>query len=130
MFGKHKEEKQAHKAAAQAELDRLKALSPEGLAVEVLPLLAKITTEHKNITYANAMVIMLRFLDGYHGAGASGNAALNMPVRDALQRLEHANLVERKSVNEHGSDGWRVTDLGQQALAAGDVAARLARITG
>jgi hypothetical protein len=125
VFGRNKEEKQARRAAAQAEVDRLRALSPSDMAVEVLPKLAQITAEHRTVTYVGALALMLRLLDGHHGAGGIDFKVLLYPVQDALQRLEHANLVVGRTINDSGTQGWRLTDLGQQALAAGDVAARL-----
>jgi hypothetical protein len=126
MFGRNKEEKQARQAAAQAEIGRLGALPPEALAVEVLPVLARTAAERGGDAYIG-MPFILFGLDANHDAGAASALTLTTPVRDALQRLEHANLVERKTSGMNSNEGWRVTALGQQSLAAGDVAARLAR---
>jgi hypothetical protein len=48
-------------------------------------------------------------------------------AREGLQRLEHANLVmQMASSNVDSSTRWRITKTGEEALAAGDAAAKLA----
>ena len=50
-----------------------------------------------------------------------------IPIREGLQRLEHANLVmQMASSNVDASTHWRITKTGEEALAAGDAAAKLA----
>jgi hypothetical protein len=51
---------------------------------------------------------------------------LLIPVREGLQRLEHANLVmQMASRSVDSSTRWRITKTGEEALAAGDAAAML-----
>jgi hypothetical protein len=52
------------------------------------------------------------------------NLALKQPVREALQRLEHANLVLQMTSAEMGSS-WRITAEGEQAVGAGNIADKL-----
>lgn len=120
MLFRKSEEKQAREAALQAELDRLKALSPDALAVEVLPALAA-----KAETSATGRVDMRDICKGLVGVmSGQVNLAIGRQVREAVQRLEHANLVV-EITSQDGATFWRLTTEGQQAVAAGDVAARL-----
>jgi hypothetical protein len=48
---------------------------------------------------------------------------LNGPVREALQILEHAELVHRVSRTD-SADTWRVTSAGSDALTAGETEIR------
>ena len=52
------------------------------------------------------------------------NLALKQPVREALQRLEHANLVLQSASAETGSS-WRITREGEQVAAADSIADKL-----
>jgi hypothetical protein len=107
-------EKRGREAAIQAEVDRLKALSPEELAVEVLPILA---AEAAKSTGGRLYVSdICRKLVGT--VSGRVNLALNQPVREALQRLEHANLVLQVASADMGSS-WRITTEGEHGLAAG-----------
>ena len=120
MLFRKSEEKQAREAALQAELDRLKVLSPDALAVEVLPALAA-----KAETTATGRVDMRGICKGLVGVmSGQVNLAIGRQVREALQRLEHANLVVEVT-SQDAATFWRLTTEGQQAVAAGDVAARL-----
>ena len=119
MLFRKSEEKQAKEAALQAELDRLQALSPDALAVEVLPALAKAATS------ATGRVQMRDICKALVGVmSGQVNLAIGRQVREALQRLEHANLVVQVVSND-GATFWRITTEGQQAVAAGDIAERL-----
>jgi hypothetical protein len=50
------------------------------------------------------------------------------PTQEALQRLEHANLVLGSASTAAGMDStrWRITTSGEQALAYGNVATKVA----
>ena len=52
------------------------------------------------------------------------NLALKQPVREALQQLEHANLVLQVASADMGTS-WRITTEGEQAAAAGNIADKL-----
>ena len=114
------EEKQAREAALQAELDRLKALSPDALAVEVLPVLAA-RAETSTIGRVHMKEICIGLVGEMSG---QVNLAISRQVREALQRLEHASLVEVLTA-EGAASSWCITTEGKQAVAAGNVAARL-----
>ena len=122
MFRRSEEkraEKRAREAAIQAEVDRLKALGPDALAVEVLPILA--AAAPKSTAGRVYVQEICRELVGTVSGRA--NLALNQPVREALQRLEHANLVLQ--VPETGTSSWRITTEGEQAVGAGNIADKL-----
>jgi hypothetical protein len=116
-----REEKRAREAAIQAEVDRLKALSPETLAVEVLPILATEAAKKSRVGHLYVSDICRELVGTVSGRV---NLALKQPVREALQRLEHANLVLQVAQPEMGTS-WRITGEGEQAVAAGNVADKL-----
>src|SRR6516164_9394314 len=111
-------EKRAREAAIQAEIDRLKALGPEALAVEVLPILAAEAAKKSRVGHLYVSDICRELVGTVSGRV---NLALKQPVREALQRLEHANLVLQMTSAETGSS-WRITREGEQAAAAGSIA--------
>ena len=115
------EEKRAREAAIQAEVDRLKALSPEALAVEVLPIVAAEAAKKSRVGHLYVSDICRELVGTVSGRV---NLALKQPVREALQRLEHANLVLQSASAETGSS-WRITREGEQAAAAGSIADKL-----
>ena len=115
------EEKRAREAAIQAEVDRLQALSPEALAVEVLPILAAEAGKKSRVGHLYVSDICRELVGTVSGRV---NLALKQPVREALQRLEHANLVLQSASAEMGSS-WRITREGEQAAAAGSIADKL-----
>lgn len=118
-------EKRARAAGIQAEVDRLTTLSPEALAVEVLPVLAAEAAKSKvGRLYVSGIC---RELVGT--VSGRVNLALKLPMQEALQRLEHANLVLQVSSAEMGTS-WRITAEGEQAVAAGSIADKLGLQTG
>src|SRR6516164_2432069 len=119
------EEKRAREAAIQSEVDRLKALSPETLAVEVLPILATEAAKKSRVGHLYVSDICRELVGTVSGRV---NLALKQPVREALQRLEHANLVLQIAIADMGSS-WRITTEGEQAVAAGNIADRLGLLT-
>ena len=121
MVFRRNEEKRAREAAIQAEVDRLKALSPEALAVEVLPILAAEAAKKSRVGHLYVSDICRELVGTVSGRV---NLALKQPVREALQRLEHANLVLQSASAEMGSS-WRITREGEQAAAAGSIADKL-----
>lgn len=113
LFGRNPE-KAAQAAAAEAELERLRSLPVEELAVAILPALGPDGIPHARAGIRVQPLCKWLVAD-YPGASKFNPGQLMIPVRDALQRLEHANLVsstpyERQSV-------WRITTLGETALA-------------
>jgi hypothetical protein len=128
MFGKKENtvEDQARNARAAAELDRLMALPPEALAVEVLPAMRAAIEENGDDGAGQIINLQAELMSAFYPYDLD-TRAMSHAIDEAVQRLEHANLVVRSNSD---ADFWRITRLGQQVLAAGDVAARLARITG
>jgi hypothetical protein len=121
-----REEKRAREQQAQEEIDRLKGLAPEQLAAEILPILASDDLKSK-LTGARVQEISKGMLDGFGGSMRVNPGVLLIPIREGLQRLEHANLVmQMASSNVDSSTRWRITKSGEEALASGDAAARLA----
>ena len=124
MFRRSEEkraEKRAREAAIQAEIDRLKALGPEALAVEVLPILAAEAAKKSRVGHLYVSDICRELVGTVSGRV---NLALKQPVREALQRLEHANLVLQVASADMGTS-WRITTEGEQATAAGNIADKL-----
>jgi hypothetical protein len=117
------EEKVALEAAAQAEIERLKALSPEELAVMVLPGLGpEDAGPGRNLRVQQLCEYLLR---DFPGIGQTRPLQLMAPVRRALERLEAAELVSSMSIIER-SPLWRITDRGLSVLAEGTTARHLA----
>jgi hypothetical protein len=124
MFFRKNEEKQAREQAMQAEIDRLRTLRPEELAVEVLPAMNSDALKG-SIRGARIQEISKALLDGYGGSWTINTGVLLIPIREALQRLEHADLVMQMASGVDQATHWRITSTGQECLAAGDVAQRL-----
>jgi len=117
------EEKIALQAAAQAEIQRLKGLSTEELAVLVLPGLgAEIAGPGRNLRPQQLCEYLLR---DFPGIGQSMPLLLMAPVRRALERLEEAGLASSMSVLTRSSL-WSITSLGTSVLAEGTAEHRLA----
>ena len=115
------EEKAARKQAAKGEIERLRALAADDLAVDVLPGLGPDGPTHA--TSMRVQQLCEYLLRDYPGAGQMDTLNLMSRVNRALDRLESAGLVEPISVTR--SPVWRITPLGESALADGDVRDRL-----
>jgi hypothetical protein len=123
LFGRSPE-KQAREAAARAELDRLTALSPDALAAEILPAMASDELT-KHLSGVRVQDICKALMGGVKVPMAVNTGVLLLPVKEGLQRLEHANLVTELSSNIDKASRWRITTTGEQTLAANDVAQKL-----
>jgi hypothetical protein len=76
---------------------------------------------------ARVQEITKGMLDDFGSSMRVNPGVLMIPVREGLQRLEHANLVmQTASSNVDSSTRWRITKAGEEALAGGDAAAKLA----
>lgn len=115
------EEKAARKAAAKQEIQRLRALSVDDLAVKVLPGLGPDGPTHGTSVWPQQLCIYL--LTDYPGAGKGDTLDLIAPVNRALDMLEAARLVSPISVQR--TPVWRITPLGESVLADGTVRERL-----
>jgi hypothetical protein len=120
------EEKRAREGQAQEEIDRLQGLGPEQLAVEILPVMGSDDLKSK-LSGTRVQEISKGMLDGFGSSMRVNPGVLLIPIKEGLQRLEHANLVmQMASSNVDASSRWRITKTGEEALAAGDAAAKLA----
>ena len=115
------EEKVARKAAARVEIDRLRALSVDDLAVKVLPGLGPDGPTHA--TSVRGQQLCEYLLKDYPGAGHLDTLDLMAAVNRALDRLQDARLVSPISVQR--TPIWRITPLGETILAEGTVRQRL-----
>jgi hypothetical protein len=121
-----REEKRAREGHAQEEIDRLQGLGPEQLAVEILPVMGSDDLKSK-LSGTRVQEISKGMLDGFGSSMRVNPGVLLIPIREGLQRLEHANLVmQMASSNVDASTHWRITKAGEETLAAGDAAAKLA----
>ena len=119
LFWKN-EDKAAREEAAFAELDRLRSLAPDDLALEVLPALGP--DGPRGARFVRVQDIC-KWLMRSHRVGLKASPMqLLIVVREALQRLEHADLVWSQQ-GEHGL--WKLTRLGEQALSGGTAAQHL-----
>jgi len=115
------EEKAALKAAAKEEIERLRALPVDDLAPDVLPGLGPDGPTHG--TSVRVQQLCGYLLRDYPGAGQMDTLDLLAPVTRALDVLDDAGLVSPISVQR--TPVWRITPLGERALAEGDVRDRL-----
>ena len=116
------EEKAAAKAAAKVEIDRLRALSVDDLAAELLPGLGPDGPTHGTSVWPQQLCEYL--LRDHPGAGRMQTLDLLAPVNRALDLLDDLRLVSPLSVQR--TPVWRITPLGERALAEGSVRERLA----
>jgi hypothetical protein len=116
------EEKRAAEAAEQTEIDRLRALSPEALAAEILPVMGS-GAVRQGLRGATVQELIKGM--GLKATWTVNTGVLLLPVREALQRLEHANLVIQMASGVDQATHWRITSTGEELLARGDVAERL-----
>lgn len=115
------EEKAARKAAANLEIQRLRALSVEDLAAEMFPALGPDGPTHGTSIRAQQLAAYL--LREHPRAGQMTTIQLMSAVRKALYRLEEAGLASPISVQREPV--WRITPLGERALAEGAVRRQL-----
>ena len=118
LFGKS-EEKSAEIAAALAEADRLGALAPEELAVELMPVFGPDGPKGRGPDGGiNLLQVEAGLLDKTPRA-TKYMAQLQQAVREALQVLEHAELINKTS--RQSGTWYNATRLGQTALTDGTV---------
>jgi catechol 2,3-dioxygenase-like lactoylglutathione lyase family enzyme len=65
-------------------------------------------------------------LSDFHVPMTVNPGVLLLPIKEAVQRLEHANLVMQMASNVDNASRWRITTVGEQTLADGSVAQKLA----
>jgi hypothetical protein len=114
LFGKNRAEKEAEAQAAQAEVDRLLSLSRVQLAAELLPAFGKNGAKRlAGQTGPNLAVVILWTMRD-HPKATGFMKDLEVPVREATQLLENANLVEKRTYGGQGH--FNATTLGEQAI--------------
>jgi hypothetical protein len=113
-------EKVAQEAAAQAEIERLKALSVNDLAVKLLTGLGRNGVNKGHSVRVQQLCAYL--LQDFPGAGQMKTLELMSAVREGLERLERAELVSEISIQR--SPVWRITRLGEATLADGTIQER------
>lgn len=115
------EEKLARKTAAKREIERLRALGVDDLAVALFPGLGPDGPTHGTSVREQQLCDYL--LADYPGAGHVAIISLIGAVRRACERLKDAGLVSSISIQR--SPLWRITPLGESTLADGTVRERL-----
>jgi len=117
------EEKATRKAAARVEIERLRELPVDDLALDLLPGLGpEGPTRGTSVRVQQLCEYLLR---EHPGAGTMETLNLTVAVNEALDMLEDAGLVSPISVQR--TPVWKITRLGRSALADGDVRERLRR---
>jgi hypothetical protein len=111
------EEKAARKAAAKVEIERLRALSVDDLAADLLPGLGPDGPTHGTSVWPQQLCQYL--LRDYPGAGQMQTLDLLAPVNRALDLLHDAHLVSPLSIQR--TPVWRITPVGERTLAEGTV---------
>ncbi len=120
VFGKS-EEKAAQQEAAQAEAQRLQALSAVELAEVVMPAFGPDGARPGN--EINILQIMSWLMSTYPG-GTKFLTQLRNPTREAIQALENAGLVIQMGPGGSGAR-LKATALGETALGEGTVGRHL-----
>jgi hypothetical protein len=115
-------EKVAAEAAAQAEIDRLRALPVIELAATLLTALGPDGVNQGNAVHAQPLCQYL--LRETPGAGLRMTLQLMGRVNAALEALRDAGLVQ--SISLQRSPYWRILPLGEETLGDGTVRRRLA----
>jgi DNA-binding transcriptional ArsR family regulator len=118
------EEKQARRAAGKAEVVRLRALSVEDLAANMLTGLGPDGPTHG--TSIRAQQLAQYLLREFPGAGQRATLDLLSAVNRALDVLREAGLVAPISVQREPV--WRITPRGERTLADGTVRSRLGEV--
>ena len=118
LFRKN-EKKVAETAALQAEIERLKALDVDALAVALLPGLRP----DGPATSMRVQQLCSYLVRDFPGAGQQKPLVLMAHVNDALKKLEKAELVTPLYLQR--SPVWRLTPLGDRTLSDGTIGEQL-----
>jgi hypothetical protein len=120
--GKNKEEKRVEDEAAKVEADRLVALSVPELAAEILPAFGPDGPGKggkETGTLQVGMYLMREFPRGNQHV-----KQLVQPIREGIQALENAGLIELR-VHNIGGSNVRVTRAGLEAIETNSAAQHL-----
>jgi len=124
LFG-NKEEKAAEEAATAAAGERLEALSTDERAGELMPAFGPDGAKAKGRSGTAAMQVIQWLVADYPRHPSLRPLADSVPV--ALQRLAATGLLKATSSGiGTGVQSYSLTPAGEQALAGGSVAQRLA----
>ena len=125
LFG-NKEEKAAQDAAAKAEAERLLGLPVADMGAELMPVFGPKEGESPGLGSGKRLNILQISSWIVFRQPRSGNylKELQQPVREGLQALEQAGLIEKRNI-QGGGVSWSSTRLGEQALADGSVSTHL-----
>ena len=121
LFG-NREQRDAELASAKAEADRLAALTPAQLAVEVMPAFGSDGPKAAEKYGINVFQVGMALMKDTP-RGNSEMRELLQPIREALQVLEHAELIARNTGRDTAL--WKATRLGETALTEGSVQAHV-----
>ena len=118
-----KEERDAGKAALEAEADRASSLSLPQLAAEVLTKSFKLTEDplYLDGRYPPFGKLVDRFAPDTSHRDVKLLSRFYELVGEGLQVLEHASLVRGPVQSTGGPDGYAITRLGRAALERGAV---------
>jgi hypothetical protein len=118
-------EKAAEQEAAKAEIERLKKLRVDDMALLLMPMLGP-DGFSKGYT-VRVQQLCEELLRDYPGGKGMVALQLSGRVIKGLQRLQHVDLVEPISIMR--SPPWRITDIGREALEDGTVE-KFVKVTG
>ena len=126
LFG-DRGEKRARETAAQAESERLAGLPVAGLAAELMPAFGPDGIGAGG-GHQQGAIQVTEWLFASTSTKVKYRQPVLGPAIEALQVLENAGLVGRRSFGGPGSNAstYHATWLGEEALADGSVARRLA----
>jgi hypothetical protein len=124
LFG-NREEKAEKEAAAQAELDRLSALSQPELGAEIMRAFGPDGLQTKS-GHRQGPIEVTNWLMSSYSSKTKFTQPLLRPVMEGLQALDNAGLVESRSFGDKGAAStYHATRAGEEALADGSVGQRL-----
>jgi hypothetical protein len=123
LFG-NKAEKEAKNAAARAESDRLAGLSVQDLAAEAMEAFGPEGMQIKPGHQQGGLQVV-QWLLRNHSTKSKYTQPIFGKTIEALGILDTAGLVDSRSFGSGNAKTYHVTRLGEEALAAGDVRARL-----
>jgi hypothetical protein len=119
-----KKDHTAEGEVTQGRFEWLMGLSSADLAAELMPAFGPDGPRHGKDVHSLQLVswLMRRYRDG--GNVSRPAEKLYAAVREAMQVLEHAELVHARQSGDGGLH-WNATRLGAAALADGDVRKRI-----
>lgn len=125
LFG-NRDETAGKETAAKAEMDRLVGLSAPDLGVEIMHAFSPDGLETKS-GHRQGPAEVTKWLMSSYSSKTKFTQPLLRPVMEGLQALDSAGLVESRAFGDRGAAStYHATRAGEQALADGSVAQRLA----